>query len=318
MTYRRYLVRRAAFAVLSAYAVVTAMFFLTNLVTWDHLRERLAEARYGGASPEEIERLRATIASTRNLDVPIHERYVGWLVDVTTFDWGYSFAYREPVLSVLDGRVQTTLTYVLPGILFAVCLGVAFGIVAAFAKDGVFDVSTRIVAYLLLGVPAFMVVFYYLFLSGTGLATVGGVRLVAPRMSPAVLGAVTVATGLFAAQLRFARTAALEQTGRTFVKMLRAKGATRLVLGRHVLRNAAIPIVSLSLSELLAVLVLDIYVIEDVLPIRGLADASLRAVRQGDIPLVIWTTMVLVLIGITGSFLQDVLAGYLDPRIHAE
>lgn len=316
MTFRRFVVRRAAFAVLSAYAVVTVMFFLTNLMTWDALQERLAVARYEGASQEEIEQLRTTILASRNLDVPIHERYVNWLVDVTTFEWGYSFAFDESVITVLDGRVQTTLTYVLPGVVLAVGLGVAFGIVVAFAKDGVIDISTRLGAYLLLGVPAFMFVNYYLFLSGTGFGTIGGIRIVAPALPATGLAAVTVATGLFAAQLRFARTAALEQTGRTFVKMLRAKGATRLMLGRHVLRNAAIPILSLSLSELLAVLVLEIYVIEDVLPISGLAGASLTAARSGDIPLVIWTTMVLVFIGIAGSFLQDVLAGYLDPRIH--
>lgn len=58
--------------------------------------------------------------------------------------------------------------------------------------------------------------------------------------------------------------------------------------------------------------------IEEILGVRGLAQASLAAVRQSDIPLVIWTTMVLVVIGITGNFLQDVLYGYLDPRIRSE
>lgn len=63
---------------------------------------------------------------------------------------------------------------------------------------------------------------------------------------------------------------------------------------------------------------LNTYVIKDVLGIRGLAGASLRAVRQNDIPLVIWTTMALVFIRFDGNFIQEVLYGYLDPRIHAE
>lgn len=317
MSYLRFLARRAAFAVLSAYLVVTVTFALINLTLWEELRNLLALARYGGATPEEVERIRQGFMRSRNLEAPLHERYVGWLVDVTTLQWGYSFSYHSPVVEVLDGRVPTTLEYVVPGVLLAVVLGVLVGVFAALAKDGTVDWSVRAGAYLLLGVPTFMVVVYYQYLSGTGLAMVGGVRLAAPALHPQVLAAVTVACSLVAGQLRFSRTAALEQTGRTFVKMLRAKGAKRLRVGRHVLRNAAIPIVSLSISELLAVLVLDIYVIEDVLRIDGLALASLRAIQQSDIPLVIWTTMVIVFVGITGNFLQDVLYGYLDPRVRS-
>lgn len=318
MSYVRFLIRRAAFAVASAYLVVTVTFTLVNLTLWQEMRNLLARARYGGAPPEEIERIRQGFMNTRNLDAPLHERYVGWLVNVTTFEWGYSFSYNEPVVQVLDGRVLTTLEYVVPGVLFAVVLGVLVGVFTALAKDGAFDLYVRSGAYLLLGVPAFMVIVYYSYLSGTGLATVGGIRIAAPALPAQVLAAVTVGSSLVAGQLRFSRTAALEQTGQAFVKMLRAKGAGRSLLARHVLRNAAIPIVSLSVSELLAVLVLDVYVIEDVLRIDGLAQASLRAIQQSDIPLLIWATMVIVFIGITGNFLQDVLYGYLDPRIRSE
>lgn len=315
MSYARYLLRRGAIAVVSAYAVVTVMFFLTDLAARNELVKLLARARYGGATQDELDRLREQFLDTRGLDVPIHERYLDWLVDVATLDWGYSFAYNQPVIAVLDGRVQTTLAYVLPGVILALLLGILFGVFAALAKDSAFDVSTRVVAYALFGVPAFIVVTYYSYLSGTGVSVIGDFRIVAPQISSRTLGALTVATGLFAAQIRFSRTAALEQSGRAFVKMLRAKGASRIGLARHILRNAAIPIVSLSLSELLAVLVLEIYVIETAIPIDGLATASLRAVENGDIALVIWTTMVIVFVGIVGNFLQDALYGYLDPRI---
>lgn len=318
MTYLRYLLRRGAFAVLSVYLVVTVTFFLINLTLWAKLGDRLAIARYRGATPRELAQIREGFMSARNIDVPIHERYLGWLIDVSTFEWGYSVAYRRPVIAVLDGRVQATLEYVLPGVVLAVGLGVIFGLVAALARDSVVDWSARGLGYVLLGIPAFVVVYYYQYLSGTGLATLGGFKLVAPRLSPTWLASFTVATSLLAGQVRFSRMAALEQSGRAFVKLLRAKGSSRLGLARHVLRNASLPIVSLSFSELLAVLMLDIYAIEAVLPIRGLAGASLLAARESDIPLVIWTTMVLVFIGITGNFLQDVLYGSLDPRVRSD
>lgn len=307
MSYLRYVARRAAFAVFTVYAVVTAMFFLVNMTIWLRLENRVALAEYGGASAEEIQRLREGFIAERGLDVPILDRYIGWLIDIPKFDWGYSFAYREPVINVLDGRVPKTLEYVIPGVLLAVVLGVLIGLFAALSKDGVFDWSTRLGSYVLLGIPAFMVVIYYLHFLGPR----GGTD----RM---FVASMTVAIGLVAGQIRFSRASALEQTGQSFVKMLRAKGANRLRLARHVLRNAAIPIVSLSLTELLAVLMLNIYVVEEVLNIRGLAQANLLAVRESDISLVIWSAMVFVFIGVVGNFLQDLLYGWLDPRIRAE
>ena len=139
-----------------------------------------------------------------------------------------------------------------------------------------------------------------------------------PELSTQTMATLAVAFGLLAGQVRFVRGAVLDEVNNEFVKLLRAKGATPRTVARHLLRNAAIPIVSLSVAELLGVLMLNIYVIESVLGISGLAEASLRAVRMPDIRLAIWTTMVLVFIGLLGNLLQDILYGYLDPRIRSE
>ncbi|MFB6140149.1 MAG: ABC transporter permease [Halosimplex sp.] len=311
MSYLRYVARRAGFAVLSTYLVVTVTFLVINSTVRLRMRQRTALAAFGGASEETLEKIRQGFIQARNLDTPVYVRYVDWLVDVTTFQWGYSFSYNRPVIAVLDGRVQATMAYVVPGALLAVLLGVLLGLFAALARDGAFDWVARLGSYTLLGVPVFAVVLYLRYLSS------GRVGPAVP-VSGYLLAVVAVAVSLLAGQVRFARAASLEQTGQAFVKMLRAKGANRLRLARHVLRNAAVPIVSLSLTELLAVLVLNIYIIESVVGIDGLAAASLRAIRDSDTPLVIWTTMVIVFIGITGNFLQDVLYGYLDPRVRAD
>ena len=194
-------------------------------------------------------------------------------------------------------------------------LGVVLGLFAALAKNGVFDYGVRLLSYFVLGIPVFMLLFYLLYLEGWQIRLVGGWVLVLGDVGAKTLASLAVALGLLAGQIRFARASALEQTGEEFVTMLRAKGAGRLRLARHVLRNAAIPIISLSITELLAVLVLNIYVIEEVLGLRGLANVSLEAATDADVPLLVWATMVVVFLGITASFLQDVLYGYLDPRI---
>jgi peptide/nickel transport system permease protein len=315
MNYLRYVLHRAAVAVASVYLAVVATYLLGRFTIGNEIRNQLAAARREGASPAELERLQETLRAQYGLDEPLLDRLVGWIADVTTLQWGESVTYREPVLSVLDGRVATTLEYVLPGIALAALLGVLLGLAAALARDGPFDWSVRLTAYALLGVPVFVLLTYATHFAGWQIRLVDGWVLVLAAPDDKTLAAVAVALGLLAGVLRFSRAAALEQSRQSFVKMLRAKGATRLHLARHVLRNAAIPIVSISITELLAVLVLNIYVVEEVLGLPGLAGASLEAATSADVPLLIWSTMVVVALGIALSFLQDLLYGYLDPRV---
>ncbi len=315
MSYLRYVLRRGAFAVLSLYAVVTAVALLGSLTIRNQIENILARARYGGTPEWELAEMEQELEQLYGIDQPLHVRIVDWWVDVTTFDWGQSVSQQEPVVAVLDGRIQATLEYVIPGVIIAILLGVLLGLFAALAKNGVFDYSVRLVSYVFLGIPVFMLLVYMTYLQGWEVRLLGGWVLVLGQVDDVTLAALAVALGLLAGQIRFARASALEQTGEAFVKMLRAKGAGRIRLARHVLRNAAIPIISLSITELLAVLVLNIYVIEEVLGIQGLAEITLTAATDADIPLLIWATLVVVFLGIVASFLQDVLYGYLDPRI---
>jgi|AntRauMinimDraft_4_1070384.scaffolds.fasta_scaffold00082_2 peptide/nickel transport system permease protein len=318
MSYAWFIIRRIGLTLVSAYLVASATFFLVNLMLHKRLNGILARARYGGASQEEIARIRQGFVESRGLDVPLHERYLDWIVDITTLDWGYSRAYEQPIIDVLNGRVQTTLEYVIPGVGIAILLGITFGLLAALWKDRPLDWSNRVGAYVLLGVPAFMTIYYLRFVSGTQLISIHGMQITFPGLGAKTMATLAVAFGLLAGQVRFVRSAVLDEVENEFVKLLRAKGSTPLNLTRHLLRNAAIPIASLSVAEILGVLMLNIYVIESVLGISGLAEASLRAVRLPDIRLAIWTTMVLVFIGLVGNLIQDILYGYLDPRIQSD
>lgn len=313
MSYLRYLVRRLGFAVVSVYVAVTAMFVLANFMWKYYLRNIIARAEYGGASPAELREIRRGFIQARGLDEPVHVRYVDWLVDVTTLDWGYSFVYRRPVVDVLGDPVVTSLEYVVPGVALAVVLGVVLGLMAALLKDGVFDWSVRLAVYVLFAVPAFVVVFYVVY----AVAELGGQPMADSLLADhrQAFAALVVAGSLLAGQVRFVRTSSLEQTGEEFVKLLRAKGARRRDVARHVLRNASLPVVSMSTSEVVSVLALDIYVVEEVLGIDGLASVVLVAVRRGDVPVLIWSTLVVVVVGIAGNLFADALYGYLDPRV---
>lgn len=315
MSTLRYVARRAAFAVASVYAVVSVLFVLSDLMWRFRIENILARSRAAGVGPEEIHAMRRQLLEDYGLDGPLHVRYVEWLWDFTTLQWGRSVRHGEPVVDVILGPAVTTLSYVVPGVVVAMALGTVLGVAAALAKDGGFDVSVRVLAYTLLAVPAFVAVDYVVY---AGTATGGtGVATWLVDEHPSAFAAVLVAASLLAGQLRFGRAASLQQTGEPFVRLLHAKGMGRLTVARHVLRNAALPVVSMS-TEIIPVLTLDVFVIEEVLPIDGFAAVIIDAMRHIDVAVLIWSSMVYVVVGILGSFLLDGLYGYLDPRVRAE
>lgn len=322
MRFLRYVTRRAVAALASIYAAATVAFLLAT-VTWRRtLAGLLSRARSyeyapypGGATEEEVARLRREFLASRGLDQPIHVRYAEWMWDITTLDLGYSYTYQAPVVDVLAGPVATTLTYVLPGVALGVVLGVLVGVAAALGSDGRFDWTVRFAAYALFALPAFAVLDY-----GLLGATVTGGSSVAELLVTTLklpVAALVVAGSLLAGQVRFARAASLQQVGQQYVRLLHAKGTARLTVAKHVLRNASLPILSLSTSEVVSVLALDVYVVEFILSIDGLANVVLVAVRRGDVAILIWSTMVIVVVGIVGNLLTDVLFGYIDPRVQA-
>lgn len=128
---------------------------------------------------------------------------------------------------------------------------------------------------------------------------------------PAAVLSVGLATGLF----RQARRAALEHRASPVSKMLTAKGAGDVLDARHALRNAALPLLSVSFAELLSVFTIWAFVVEAIFHIPGITAFVQIAVRTRDLPLLVGTTLVLALVGVALSFLQDVLYGYLDPEV---
>jgi peptide/nickel transport system permease protein len=226
-------------------------------------------------------------------------------------DWGYSTAFEMPVTRVLEGRISTTVEYVIPGIFIACVLGVALGLLAGLSKDTTWDWSLRLVAYTVIAVPSFVVATYLYrgeFTAPTRLAR----SLAKPQIASLAL-----ALSLLGAQIRHSRAAAIDERGKAFVRFLRAKGATRVRIALHILRNATATLAAATLGELLTIVMLNIYVLEFVLNIEGIALASLQAVEAGDVSLAISSTLVLVLAGIACNLIQDVLLAYIDPRIFA-
>jgi len=315
VNYLRFLARRVSFAALSAYLTVTATFAVVSLTPNPDLGAKISRAaRFERASAAELERIRQRYVEARGLDESLLDRYVGWLVDVTTLDWGYSFSHQQPVWDVLAARVPTTMAYVVPGILLAVVLGVVVGLFASLSRDSVFDRLTRAGSYALLGVPTFVGLVWYTRATDAQVVLISGTASVTPAVDPRIVAALAVAAALLAGQVRFSRAACLEEAGEEFVKLVRAKGGGFRTVGRHVLRVTVLPILSLFLSELLGLLLLSIIALEMVFSVPGYGRFLLSAAAGGEPQPVMAAAIVTVGLAIGSRLLEDLAYVVLEPR----
>lgn len=332
------LVRRGVFAVVSAYIVMTAAFAVIAFTNDPNVGSVAYEASNTGRNVTEAVQ---AYREARNLNDPIFQRWVSWLVGITTGDWGLSYSTGQPVLDVIWSRMKFTLFYLVPSVFVATVMGISFGLFSAFRQHSFSDRIVTAVAYLGLGIPNFwlatvlfsaavarhqIIAFPELPITSSALYSFDFTLLYGfiPWLDPNttqgffVLPIITLTTALLAGQLRYTRSESLEYIDMEFVKIARAKGAGPFRVARHVLRNAAIPLLSLFLTEMLSVLVLGILVIEEVFNIPGFGSLMLRAVGARDMPLVLGVTMVVAFIGIVGNFLQDVAYTVLDPRVGSD
>jgi len=321
MSYRERVLKRVGFAILSIYLVMTVAFMFVALTPDPNLGVVAYGAREAGTDDADTNEALATYKEAHNLNDPVHERYLRWLVDVSTLDWGRSFAKEAPVTDILARAIPATLGYVVPGILLATIPGILLGVATAIGDSGVAERLANLTAYVGLGLPNFWLAAVLPVL----VADYAGWLRTVLRPHPFVVGSVpftirpmpalVLATTLFASWVRYARAESSEYVNAEFVKTLRSKGAGSRALGRHVLRNAALPLVTLFATDLVSVLVLHVYVLEHVFWIPGLGKMGYLAVQQRDMPLIVGTTMVIAIAGILVTTLQDLLEPFLDPRI---
>lgn len=309
MNLLRLLAKRLAFGAVAAWAVLTAVFALfTRTEDWV-LQGRVGLMRYGGATEEEIREARDAYLAQRGLDRPWWEQYLEYMGDMVSLEWGESLATGDAVLPTVVDAATRTATYVLPAVAIAICLGVLLGLYAAMHPDGRLANLSVDSSYLAFALPSFWV-------GGILLSTTASSRVdYSPFLFEHALPVALVAATLLGGYVSYARAHASEYATAEFVELVRAKGASPVRVASHVLRNAAIPVVSMLFTEALGLLVLSVFVVETVFGIDGFGLLLVEAVEARDLPVIMGGTLVIVTVGVLGNVIQDVSYSLLDPRV---
>jgi peptide/nickel transport system permease protein len=296
--------QRLVVAISVAVTVSIVAFFLL------HLSGDLAISIAGPeASPEQVEEVRHQFG----LDQPIVLQYLNWLWRALHFDFGNSFYFRDSVISLIASRIPVTLTLGAISLALSLLVAVPLGVLAAVYSGTIIDRLALSFSVVGQAVPAFCL--------GLGLIIVFAVDLhwlpVSGNASWRNYILPSVALGWYAvpAVMRLSRNGMLEVLSTDYIRTARAKGlAPGVVIFKHALRNAIIPVVALAAVQFGFMLGGSI-VIEAVFSMQGLGYLAWEAIARNDFPVVQAVVLILATIYVLLTFLADVANAFLDPRI---
>ncbi len=263
--------------------------------------------------PEAPEADRVKLREALGLSDPLPTQFVRFVTNAARGEFGKSFFYREPAFGLVIERMPTTLALTCLAVALALAIALPIGIYSAVRRNTVTDHAATVVVFLGQSMPVFWIgiMLMLLFAVQWRLLPVSGWDSWSSVVLPSVtLGAFT--TPLF---MRIIRASMLEVIHLDYVRTARAKGVSEwLVICRHALRNAALPIVTvigLQFGLLLGGAVLT----ETVFAVPGVGRLLVRAIVQLDFPIVQAGVFVLAIIIVSVNFLVDVLYVYLNPTI---
>lgn len=263
----------------------------------------------------------ADIRTKLGLDRPIVQQFAIWIGNVMRGDLGESFFFKKEVTALIAERIEPTLALATCTIILAVGLAVPLGVLAAWRRGTWIDRTVMGFSVLGFSVPVFVIGYalIYVFAIYLGWLPVQGYQRLrdgfAGFIERLILPSITLAVVLMALIARITRASVLEVLNADHVRTARAKGLNELaVLGRHALRNAAVPIVTV-IGIGVALLIGGVVVTESVYAIPGLGRLTVDAVLARDYPTVQGVILLFSAVYVVINLLVDLTYTVLDPRI---
>ena len=268
-------------------------------------------------NPEDIERVRKQLG----LDKPILQQFWIWLSHVARGDLGSSIFSRYPVTDLIAQRLQPTIVIALTSEILAVVIAVPLGVLAAWKANSLIDRAVMLFAVLGFSIPVFWLAYNMIFLFAVRLEWLPAVGYepisngIVPWLKSITLPSIAIAVIFAALIARMTRTTMLEILREDYIRTARAKGlGDRLVLLRHALKNASVPVVTV-IGLGLAGLIGGLVVTETVFAIPGLGRLIVEAVLRRDYPVIQGVMMLITLVYVLVNLIVDISYAYLDPRI---
>jgi peptide/nickel transport system permease protein len=308
-----YVARRLLYGAVVMWAVATLVFFMMRSIPGDPVRAMVGL----DADPRTVDQIREQLG----LDRPFPVQYARWLDQLVRGNLGRSIYTKQPVTEMLGEALPRTLSLATLSFLVAIAIALPAGVVSAVRKHSPADHVLTVLAFLGVSMPSFWL--------GIVLIIVFAVKLQAlpafgyeplsaglwPWLSHLLLPALATGTPFAAIIARMTRSALLDTLAEDYVRTARAKGLReRVVVNRHALANALIPVVTV-MGIAFALLLAGAVIAENVFAIKGLGRLVIEAILNRDFPIVQGAVLAIAAICVLTSIAIDLLYAVIDPRI---
>ena len=315
----KYAIRRVLLFIPTLLLATVMVFALFWIVPGDPALTILGggEGDSGTVSPEQLQRLRQTLG----LDRPIYVQYASWLWSVLHGDLGTSLWYKTPVWVQLKDRFLVTMELAVMAILLAFWAAVPLGIVSAVKQDTGFDYCSRVFCVIGIALPTFwlgiLTVYalasFFQWLPPLGYATLWEDPLL--NLQQLIFPALTLAFADLAFVARVTRSAMLEVMREDYLRTARAKGVREMaVIGRHGLKNALLPVVTVSgyqFGRLLG----GVIIVESIFVVPGMGTLLIDSIIHRDFIVIQAVVLLIAAVVLSLNLVIDLFYGVLDPRI---
>jgi peptide/nickel transport system permease protein len=299
--------------------VAVFVFIMLRAIPGDQITAGLG-TEAAALTPEQ----RASLEAYYGLDQPLLVQFFTWLGNIFTGNLGYSARAQESVLDLTLQSLPVTLELALFSILLALVLGIPLGMMSASKPDSARDAVGQVVGLAGLSVPAFLLATALLAILASsfgfnpnGQAFARLFENPALNLQQMLLPAIVLGFGIAAPIMRTTRTAVLEIRSNDFIRTARAKGVPpRRLQVKHVLRNALVPIVTMTGLQF-GYLLGGAVVVEQIFSLPGIGRQVLLGIQQKEYALVQSTVLVIALCFVLVNLFTDLLYRIIDPRVRA-
>lgn len=317
-----YLIRRLILMIPILFGITLICFVVINLAPGSPAA--LQEEFSPRASPEAQEALRKLYG----LDRPIHERYFNWLKMVITLDLGKSFVDGRAVKDKILERLPITVTLNLLSLLFIFLFAIPIGIYSALKPGSLFDRALTVFVFAGFSVPTFWLALLAMIIFGVnlGLLPISGIQSIGAERLPIherlidwvkhlILPVTIMSLSGLAGLSRYTRSSMLEVLKQDYIRTARAKGLPeRVVIIRHALRNALLPIVTI-LGLSIPGLIGGSVIFESIFSIPGMGQLFYASAMARDYPTIMGILLIGALLTLIGNLIADISYFLVDPRI---
>ena len=324
----KYILKRLAQSVLILLGVSLIIYFLVRCMPVDFVTKKISELQSNTSlDPTAIKNMYEMYGLSDNSFMGILEGYGKWLLALCRFDFGRSFVYGSPVLTVIAENMGVSFAVALIATIFEFMIAIPLGITAATHQYSSRDYVVTVLVMIGISLPAFFFgqVLKDLFANKLGLfppsgmtdasQSYTGIALLLDYLKHMFIPVLTVVILSIGGRMRMTRTNMLEVMNSDYIRTARAKGLGEgKVVYKHAFRNTLIPLVT-SLAGLLHSLFSGAIITEQVFDLPGIGNIAYKAMIVADIPFIMGYNMFLALLSVLGVLLADLMYAVVDPRV---